>query len=55
MTSKGHAKVLILKLIKETTDKTSKGLANALILKLIEETSKHDFEKVRKGARPQTN
>ena len=43
MTSKGHAKALVLKLTEDQADMTSKGHALALVLKLNEETSSQDF------------
>ena len=55
MTSKGHAKALVLKPTEKLANMTSKGHEKALVLKPTEETSRHDREMARTGARPQTN
>ena len=55
MTSKGHAKALVLKPTEKQANMISKGHERALVLKPTEETSRHDSEMARTGARPETN
>ena len=45
MTSKGHAKALVLKLIEEASRHDLERDANALVLKLIDEPSGPDLER----------